>query len=325
MINENHTGFVYHPDYLKHDPGLRHPERPERLTAIVNRLKESSYWEKLMHLEPLPATVEQVEYVHNRDYIEALRDFCARGGGFIGLDTVVSRDSFQAALLAAGGVIKAIDAVMAGEVQNAFAAVRPPGHHAFPDRAKGFCLFNNVAIGARYLQKEHNLEKVLIVDWDIHHGDGTHYFFYDDPTVFYFSIHEYPFYPGTGRAYETGSGKAVGYTLNVPVPFGTGVQEYIDVFQKKLKPIALKFNPNFVLISAGFDAHRDDPLSGIQLTSGDYGQFTDIVREIADQTCEGKIVSVLEGGYDFAALSESVLEHLRHLNGAAFSAPLKSV
>jgi len=314
MKSEIRTGFLYHPDYLKHDPGESHPEKSGRLTAIVNGIKNSDLWEKLVHLDPLPATVEQVEYVHDREYVEALEEFCARGGGAVGLDSGVSRDSFDVALLAVGGSIRAVDAVMDGEVHNAFAAVRPPGHHAFPNTVKGFCLFNNVAISARYLQEEYGLERILIVDWDIHHGDGTHYFFYDDPSVFYFSIHEFPFYPGTGRAYETGSGKGVGYTLNVPVPYGTGVQEYMDAFQQKLKPAALDFNPDFVLISAGFDAHKDDPLSGIPLTSSAYGDFTDIIREIADQTCGGKIVSVLEGGYSLSAIAESVLIHLRHLN-----------
>jgi len=314
---------VYHSDYLKHDPGDWHPEKPERLPAIIDALKDSGLWDKLVHLEPSPATVEQVQYVHDENYVETLREFCARGGGYLDLDTGVTRESFDVALLAVGGIIRAIDAVMAGEVRNAFAAVRPPGHHAFPEKGKGFCIFNNVAIGARYLQKKHGLERVLIVDWDIHHGDGTHYFFYDDPTVFYFSIHEFPFYPGTGRAYETGKGEGVGYTLNVPVPFGTGVHHYIDAFQQKLKPVALRFKPDFVLISAGFDAHKDDPLSGISLTSESYGQFTDIVKEIADQTCDGRIVSVLEGGYSLSALSESVVEHLEHLN--CYSNPKKDV
>jgi acetoin utilization deacetylase AcuC-like enzyme len=313
MKPETCTGLVYHTDYLKHDPGHRHPERPERLTAVVNAIKESGLWEKLVHLEPSPAIVEQVAYVHDEDYIEALREFCAGGGGLMDPDTGVSPDSFDIALLAAGGAIRAIDAVVDGEVQNAFAAVRPPGHHAFPNKSKGFCLFNNVAIGARYLQKEHNLERILIIDWDIHHGDGTNYFFYQDPSVFYFSIHEYPFYPGTGRAYENGRGKGAGYTLNVPVPYGTGVDEYMDVFQQKLKPAALNFRPEFVLISAGFDAHKDDPLSGIMLTSSAYGQFTEIAREIADLTCGGRIVSLLEGGYSLSALPESVLEHLKQL------------
>ena len=313
MKSETCTGFVYHADYLKHDPGNWHPERPERLTALVKAIKDSGLWEKLAHLEPSPATVEQVAYVHDQDYIEALRKFCARGGGLMDMDTGASSDSFDVAMLAAGGAIRAIDAVMAGEVQNAFAAVRPPGHHAFPDKGKGFCLFNNVAIGARYLQKEHDLERILIIDWDVHHGDGTNYFFYEDPSVFYFSIHEYPFYPGTGAAYENGAGKGAGYTMNVPVPFGTGVDEYMDIFQQKLKPAALNFRPDFVLISAGFDAHRDDPIGGIMLTTESYGQFTDIAQEIADGTCQGKIVSLLEGGYDLRSLSESVLEHLKRL------------
>ena len=314
MKSEIRTGFVYHPDYLKHDPGDWHPEKPERLTAIVDGIKEAGLWEKLIHLEPTPAALEQVEYIHEKEYIESLQGFCERGGGLMDLDTGVSRESFRIALLAVGGMIRAVDAVMNGEVNNAFAAVRPPGHHAFPDRGKGFCLFNNIAIAARHLQDKHGLEKILIVDWDIHHGDGTNYSFYDDPTVFYFSIHEFPFYPGTGRAYETGRGEGVGYTLNVPVPFGTGIQEYRDAFQQKLKPMAMAFDPDFVLISAGFDAHEDDPLSGIKITTSAYGEFTDIVQEIAGQTCNGRIVSVLEGGYSLSARSDSVLEHLRHLN-----------
>jgi acetoin utilization deacetylase AcuC-like enzyme len=202
MEPKNQTGFVYHPDYLKHDPGDWHPEKPERLAAIVNAIKDSGLWEKLTHLEATPATIEQVQYIHDADYVEKLQKFCSNGGGLMGLDTGVSAESFDVALLAVGGTLKAVDAVMNGEVQNAFAAVRPPGHHAFPGQAKGFCLFNNIAIAARHLQKIHGLERILIVDWDIHHGDGTNYYFYDDPSVFYFSIHEHPFYPGTGRDYE---------------------------------------------------------------------------------------------------------------------------
>jgi len=307
------TGFVYHPDYLKHDAGAFHPESPERLIAIVDGIKNSGLWDKLVHLDPSSATMEQVEYVHTDGYVRFLKEFCARGGGRLEIDTGASRDSFDVALLAVGGVIKATDAVMNREVDNAFAAVRPPGHHALTDTGKGFCLFNNLAIGARYLQKEHNVEKILIVDWDVHHGDGTHYTFYEDPSVFYFSIHQFPFYPGTGRIYETGRNKGAGYTMNVPVPFGAGVQEYIDTFQKKLKPVALKFDPEFILISAGFDAHEADPLSGIRLTSSAYGDLTDIVCEIADQTCDGRIVSSLEGGYDLPSLAESVVEHLKSL------------
>ena len=314
MNTETRTGFVYHPDYLKHDPGAWHPERAERLTALIDAIKNSDLWETLVHIEPSPATAEQVAYVHDGEYIESLRQLCAEGGGMLDMDTGVSPDSFNVALLAAGGAIRAIDAVMGGEVQNAFAAVRPPGHHAFPHRGKGFCLFNNAAIGARYLQKEHNLEKILIVDWDIHHGDGTNYFFYEDPSVFYFSIHQFPSYPGTGKVYENGKGRGAGYTMNVPVPPGTDIDKYMDVFQRELKPAALKFKPDFVLISAGFDAHKDDPLSGIPLTSSAYGQFTDVLRDIAGQTCGGKIVSLLEGGYDLSAMPESVIEHLKHLS-----------
>jgi len=313
MNTKIYTGFVYHPDYLKHHAGMFHPESPQRLTAIVNGVRDSGLWEEVVHLTPSPATIEQVEYIHTESYVKFLQEFCARGGGSLELDTSVSRDSFDVALLAVGGVIKAIDVVMNGEVSNAFAVVRPPGHHALPDMGKGFCLFNNVAIGTRYLQKDYNLERILIVDWDVHHGDGTHYTFYDDPSVFYFSIHQFPFYPGTGRVYETGRGAGAGYTLNVPVPFGTGVKEYVDAFRNKLIPMALKYKPDFILISAGFDGHEDDPISGIDLTSISYGQLTDIVCEIADQICDGRIVSSLEGGYNLHALSESVVEHLKHL------------
>ncbi|MBD3181556.1 histone deacetylase [Candidatus Poribacteria bacterium] len=313
MKEENLIGFIYHPDYLKHDAGEWHPERPERLKTIVESLKSSNYWDELIHIDPVPATVEQVTYVHTDTYVEAVRKFCQRGGGSLDQDTGVSRESFDVALLSAGGAIRAAKAVMDGEVQSAFAAIRPPGHHAFPGRAKGFCIFNNIAICARYLQKEHDLEKILIVDWDLHHGDGTCYYFYDDPSVFYFSIHQHPFYPGTGRAYETGSGKGIGYTLNVPVPYGTTSEEYVEIFREKLMPVAMRFIPDFVLISAGFDAHKADPLSGIELTSESYGLFTNVVKEIADYSCDGKIVSLLEGGYEPVALSESVLEHLKHL------------
>lgn len=307
------TGFVYHPDYLLHDAGPFHPESPERLLSIVRALENSDLWDKLIHLTPSPAKVEQVEYIHSRRYIDFLRNFCSRGGGNLELDTAVSRESYDVALLAVGGVIKAIDAVMNGEVNNAFAAVRPPGHHAQPDAGKGFCLFNNIAIGARYIQRDHGLKKVLIVDWDVHHGDGTNYVFYEDPTVFYFSIHQFPFYPGTGKAYETGRGEGAGYTMNVPVSFGARPELYIDTFQKRLKPVALKFKPDFVLISAGFDSHKDDPLGGVGLTAETFGKLTDIVCEIAYESCNGRVVSTLEGGYNPQALSDSVIEHLRHL------------
>ena len=313
MKAKNRTGFVYHPDYLKHDAGPFHPESPQRLKAVVDGVKKSGLWEELVHLEPSPATVEQVEYIHAEHYVKFLQEFCARGGGNLELDTAVSKDSYDVALLAVGGVIKAINAVLDGEVDNAFAAVRPPGHHALSDTGKGFCLFNNLAIGARYIQKERGLEKVLIIDWDVHHGDGTNYSFYDDPTVFYFSIHQYPFYPGTGRAYETGRSIGAGYTMNVPVPFGTGVDQYVEIFEKKLKPVGLRYNPDFILISAGFDGHKDDPLSGTELTSASYGSLTDVVREIAEETCNGRIVSSLEGGYEPYAVTESVIEHLKHL------------
>ncbi|HGE69281.1 TPA: histone deacetylase [Candidatus Poribacteria bacterium] len=315
MKTKKRTGFVYHPDYLKHDAGPFHPESPQRLMAIIDGVKSSGLTEKLIPLEPSPASVEQVQYIHTESYVKFLKEFCNRGGGNLEIDTGVSRDSYDVALLAVGGVIKAIDAVLDGEVDNAFAAVRPPGHHALADTGKGFCLFNNLAIGTKYAQKERGLNKILIVDWDVHHGDGTHYIFYEDPSVFYFSVHQFPFYPGTGRAYETGKGAGAGYTLNVPVPFGAGVDLYIDIFQKKFKPMGLRFNPDIIFISAGFDGHKDDPIGGTELTSESYGVFTDIVMEVAEETCGGRVVSALEGGYEPKAISESVVIHLKHLMG----------
>jgi acetoin utilization deacetylase AcuC-like enzyme len=215
--------------------------------------------------------------------------------------------------MAVGGVQSAIDAVMEGRIKNAFCAVRPPGHHALKDRAMGFCFFNNVAIAAKYIQNQHRLSKVLVVDWDVHHGNGTQAIFYDDPTVFYFSAHQSPFYPGTGGADEKGEGKGLGFTLNVPLPAGSGDAEYLKAFEERLKPAAAAFQPDFVLISAGFDSARDDLLGRMNLTPGGYAQLTRIVKAIAEQHCRGRLVSVLEGGYNLEALAASVEAHLRVL------------
>jgi acetoin utilization deacetylase AcuC-like enzyme len=219
-------------------------------------------------------------------------------------------------LLAVGGALQAVDQVVDRRVRNAFVALRPPGHHAERDRAMGFCLFNNVAIAARYAQQQYGLKRVLIVDWDVHHGNGTQHAFEDDPSVLFFSTHQYPFYPGTGRASERGNGPGLGYTVNVPLAAGCGDQEYIEVFEKILYPAAQAFRPDLVLISAGFDAHREDPLAGMLVTEGGYERMTTIVREIAEQCCAGRLVSLLEGGYNLEALARSVERHLRTLGDA---------
>ena len=249
-----------------------------------------------------------------RGTLQLLSEVCSQQVRFAGSpDTPICEASYAVATEAAGGVLAAIDAVMAGEVRNAFCAVRPPGHHATTDKAMGFCLLNNVAIAARYIQKQKKLPKVLIVDWDVHHGNGTQDIFYEDPRVFYFSVHRYPFYPGTGGADQQGAGEGQGLTLNVPLPAGSGDRDFEQAFTEKLVPAARQFRPDFVLISAGFDAHQNDPLGGMRVTAEGYGKLTRIVKQIAEENCHGRLVSVLEGGYNLDGLAASVEMHLRYL------------
>ncbi len=311
------TGFVYDDVYLRHLTGSGHPERPERLQAIVDRLRDDGVLEKLRRIKPRPAEEKWLTAVHAPEHLASLGQLYAEGDRFAGSrDTPISESSYEVALMAAGGVLAAVDAVMAGEVRNAFCAVRPPGHHATADRAMGFCLLNNVAIAARYIQQEHKLAKVLIVDWDVHHGNGTQDIFYEDPRVFYFGVHQYPFYPGTGSADERGEGDGKGFTLNVPLPAGSGDAEFQKAFAEKLVPAAREFRPDFVLISAGFDAHKDDLLGRMQVTTEGFTQLTSIVKQIAEEHCRGRLVSVLEGGYDLDGLAASVEAHVRTLSSA---------
>lgn len=305
------TGFVYHPAYLNHDMGPGHPESPERLRAIVNRLESTGTLKKLVRIEPMSAADEWIMQIHTSDYMSGLKSRAPSSGrASLDPDTSMSPGSLAAAYLAAGGALTAADAIMAGQVDHAFCAVRPPGHHAESNRAMGFCLFNNVAIAARYLQRKHGIGRVLIVDWDVHHGNGTQHSFYDDPSVLFFSTHQYPHYPGTGRATERGKGPGEGLTINVPMAAGEGDQEYLDVFQRVLVPAADVFKPDFVVISAGFDAHKDDPLAGMGLTEEGYAELTRIVAAIARRHSRNRVLSCLEGGYNLAALSASVERHL---------------
>jgi acetoin utilization deacetylase AcuC-like enzyme/formylglycine-generating enzyme required for sulfatase activity len=308
------TGFVYDEVYLRHQTGGGHPERPERLSAIVRRLEKTGLLARMAQLKPVPAEEKWLLTVHAPEYVDHVRRSCQGGARFLdSMDTPVSKESFTAAQTAAGGVLVAVDAVVEGKLQSAFCAVRPPGHHATKNRAMGFCLLNNVAIAARYAQQKHKLAKVLIVDWDVHHGNGTQAAFDDDPTVFYFSIHQYPFYPGTGSADERGRGKALGTKLNVPLPAGSGDREYKRAFVEKLRPAALAFKPDLVLISAGFDAYEHDLLGGMKVSTEGFAELTRIVREIASQCCDGRLVSVLEGGYNLDGLAECVEAHVRVL------------
>lgn len=305
------VGIVTHPAYLEHDMGPSHPESPERLRAILSQLESSGTMSKLTRIDPRKADDEWITRVHTPAYVQRIKE-TAPSSGYASLDpdTSMSPGSLDAAYLAAGGAMAAVDAILDNQVDQVFCAVRPPGHHAEANRAMGFCLFNNIAIATRYIQERHGLRRVLIVDWDVHHGNGTQHAFEDDPSVLFFSTHQYPHYPGTGSEKERGRGEGEGTTINVPLSAGQGDDSYREVFQKILVPAADAFRPDFVLISAGFDAHRDDPLASMELTEQGYGDLTRIVAGIAHAHCHGRIVSCLEGGYNLRALAASVEHHI---------------
>jgi len=313
------TGLLWDDVYLRHLSGnTDHPERPERLTAIRDGLEQAGLLSTLYRIEPRRVTQTELELVHKPSYIDLVRSELS---GFQGLkelstgDTLASPDSLETAEFAAGGVLNVVDAVMTGKVRNAFAAVRPPGHHATPDRGMGVCIFNNVAIAARYLEKKRGIGRVLIVDWDYHHGNGTQDTFYNDGSVFYFSTHHYGAYPGTGSPAQTGQGAGAGKILNVAMPVGAGDAEFLRVFETRLVPAARNFKPDFILISAGFDSMRDDLLGHFDITPEGYAAMTRIVMKLADEFSRGRLVSVLEGGYRLDGLAESVAAHVRALEG----------
>lgn len=309
----NRTALIYHQNYLLHDTGPHHPESPVRLKAIIDRLEETGLTKRLAAVcpgPPRPDLADWISRVHQPDYLERLERLQPDAGlARVDADTVMSSESYRVALLAVEGTLTAADGIMSGRFKNAFCAVRPPGHHAESNRAMGFCLFNNVAVAARYLQ-QHGLSKVFIIDWDVHHGNGTQHSFEEDPTIFYFSIHQFPLYPGTGRADEHGRGAGEGFTLNCPLPPGQGDDEYISCFEKSLRPAVEAFRPDFILISAGFDAHRDDPLANMRVTEEGFGEMTRRVMGWADRYCDGRVLSCLEGGYNLNALARSVERHL---------------
>lgn len=311
------TGIVRDRRYLDHEPGSFHPESPERLKAIYSMLEEPEMADLFKDVPVRRADRKELLAVHSPGYVEMILKTEGKGSRSLDPDTSVSDGSCEAALLAAGGLCEAISAVISGEIQNAFALVRPPGHHTERDRAMGFCIFNNIAVGARYAQESHGLKRVLIVDWDLHHGNGTQHSFEEDPTILYFSTHQYPYYPGSGAYKETGRGSGKGFTVNVPFSPGHGDGEYVGVFEKILKPVALEFAPDLILVSAGFDIYEDDPLGGMRVTPAGFAGLTRSVMDIADECCGGRVVITLEGGYDLTGLRDSVKAVLKELAGVS--------
>ena len=299
------AGFVYHPIYLRHDTG-QHVENARRLEAVISYLEETGLTPQLVPIEPRAASVEELSLVHDKQYISHIYDVGQRGGGWLDPDTVMSADSYEAAVYAAGGAISAAEAVIRGDLSSAFALVRPPGHHAAPRRARGFCLFNNIAIAAKYALTQHNLERLAIIDFDVHHGNGTQESFNDNPQVLYISTHEYPFYPGTGDTDEIGHGAARGTKINIPLPSGCSDHEYLTVFEQIVSPAVRRFQPHLVMVSAGYDAHWADPLAQMQVTITGFAEMVRIIRELAEELCHGRIVICLEGGYHLRALAGSV-------------------
>lgn len=306
------TLLIHDPIYLEHDTG-NHPECAQRLAAIESALRRAGLWERCRELAPRRVTRAELERVHAPTYLDSLERMEAAGGGYLDADTVMSARSLEAARFAAGGVLAAVDAVARGDDTTALCLVRPPGHHATPTRAMGFCLYNNVAIAAAHLVAAHGLERVLVVDWDVHHGNGTQDAFYDRADVMYFSIHRYPFYPGTGATRERGTGAGLGFTVNRPFPHGTPRDKVVAEFRAVLEKEAEDYRPQFVLISAGFDAYRDDPIGGLDLEPHDYRRMTDAVVALARRHAQGRVVSAMEGGYHLEGLGRCVAEHLEGL------------
>ena len=306
------TALVTDRGYARHFAGRSHPERPERIQAMID-MTDSFHRAGLEHRVPREATLDEIALCHDNSYVQEVRETSNFDRFDFDADTHACRDTFRTALLAAGGVLTAVETVIDGAADNAFAMVRPPGHHALPDRAMGFCFFNNVAIAAQWLIKKRGLGRVMIVDWDVHHGNGTQEMFYESPEVLYASTHQFPHYPGTGSLREIGTGRGEGYTINAPMPADFGDDEYLRFFDEFILPIGRKFNPEFILVSSGFDCHWRDPLAQMRVTEEGFIAMARRVKKLAAECCGGKMVAALEGGYDIEALVNSgraVLEEL---------------
>jgi acetoin utilization deacetylase AcuC-like enzyme len=312
----NKTGFLYDERYLLHDTGPYHPEVPARLEAIYSGIKDANLLSLLTLIKASSADLKWIETVHERDYINRFKKACLEGKKiFDSPDNQMCPETYDTALLAVGGILDTIDLVMKNKIDNAFCAVRPPGHHAETNKAMGFCYFNNVAIAARYLQKEWNIKKVGIVDFDVHHGNGTQHIFEEDPTVFYYSIHQHPSfgYPGTGREFEKGSGPGYGFTLNSPVLPDQGDREYKKFFKNDLFAAFETFKPEFIIVSTGFDAHIDDDMSDIKLSTEGFSWIMEKIVKMAGIYSNGRLISVLEGGYSLKRLPELAKNHVKIL------------
>jgi len=309
----NTVAIVRDPIYLKHSNGPMHPEGPERLLVIDGMLSEFPLKEQLVDIPPRDASFEELAWIHDESYIRRIEQTRESKFTVLDPDTSATSDSYASAIRAAGGTMEAAAAVLNGRFPAAFAFVRPPGHHAEAGRAMGFCLFNNVAVAAAYALRRHDLKRVLIVDWDVHHGNGTMHSFYDTERVLYFSVHQYPHYPGTGRIDEIGRGAGQGYTVNVPLHGGQGDEDYLFVFREVLVPVARAYNPELILVSAGFDTHHSDPLASMALSSSGFGLLTAVLQDLAEKCCAGRIAFTLEGGYDHTALSDGVAAVLQTL------------
>ena len=312
------TSLITSEKYKDHITGPGFPESPKRLDAIIDHLESTGLINDLDVVEPVKKDKNFCKLVHDDGYISRVRQACELGAPIVDTaDNPISKNSYDTALLAVGGITEAVDRVFTGKANNAMVLLRPPGHHAEKGMAMGFCLFNNVAIAARYAQQDDEVEKVAIIDFDVHHGNGTQHIFESDPTVMYISLHQYPFYPGSGSVDEMGSGDAKGTTINYPLNAGVGDDKFIDIFNNSVSDKVLKYNPDLIIVSAGFDAHMDDPIGGLRITTEGYYNISKTIIKMADEVCGGKIISSLEGGYNLKALAESVEAHLLTLQGKA--------